>query len=111
MFHPGYRASGRFTIESELFLFPDSSDEGVGIFVGGEALGEQESPSYTALLLRKDGQATVIRRAGGSVKTESDWAAVEGVKPHGKDCWSQGSGLDGTAVVPRVAGTAKVLAT
>lgn len=83
VFHPGYRASGRFIIESELFLFPDSSDEGVGIFVGGEALGEQESPSYTALLLRKDGQATVIRRAGGSVKTESDWAAVEGVKPHG----------------------------
>ena len=82
VYHPSYRASGRFVVESELFLFPDSSDEGVGVFVGGQSLGEQESPAYTAVLLRKDGSASVVRRDGGGV-TASPWAAVDGVRPHG----------------------------
>jgi hypothetical protein len=83
VYHPGYRASARFVVESELFLFPDSSDEGVGIFVGGQTLGDSEAPAWTALLLRKDGSASVVRRTGGASKDLSAWAAVEGVKPHG----------------------------
>jgi hypothetical protein len=83
VYHPAYRGSGRFIVDSELFLFPDSSDEGVGPFVGGQSLGDQESPAYTSLLLRKDGSAAVVRRAGGAVTTVANWAAVEGVKPHG----------------------------
>jgi hypothetical protein len=83
VYHPSYRASLRFVVESELFLFPDSSGEGVGIFVGGQALGDQESPTWTALLLRKDGGAAVVRQAGGGVKPLSDWKPVTGVRPHG----------------------------
>jgi len=83
VYHPGYRASGRFVIESELFLFPDSSDEGVGVFIGGQSLGEQESPAYTALLLRKDGRASVTRRGASGSTAVADWAAVDGVRPHG----------------------------
>jgi len=83
LYHPGYRASGRFIVESELFLFPDSSDEGVGLFVGGQSLGDQESPVYTSLLLRKDGSASVVRRTGGALTPIADWAAVDGVRPHG----------------------------
>lgn len=82
VYHPGYRASGRFVVESELFLFPDSSDEGVGVFVGGQSLGAQESPAYTSVLLRKDGSASVVRRTPAGV-TPSPWAAVDGVRPHG----------------------------
>ena len=47
-YRPEYRASGRFVVESELFLFPDSSDEGVGIFVGGQSLGGRIHPSMSA---------------------------------------------------------------
>jgi hypothetical protein len=83
VYHPGYRAGARFVIESELFLFPDSTDEGVGIFVGGQTLGDNEAPSYTALLLRKDGAASVGRRTAGASKDLSAWSPVEGVKPHG----------------------------
>lgn len=64
VYHPSYRASARFVVESELFLFPDSSGEGVGIFVGGQALGDQASPTWTALLLRKDGGATCDNAVG-----------------------------------------------
>ena len=86
VYHPAYRASGRFVIESELFLFPDSSDEGVGPFVGGQSLGNRESPTYTSLLLRKDGSASVVRRTGGAVTPVADWAVVDGVRPlAGKD--------------------------
>jgi len=83
VYHPAYRASARFVVESELFLFPDASDEGVGIFVGGQTLGDDESPAYSALLLRKDGSASVVRRAAGAANELSAWAAVDGVKPHG----------------------------
>jgi hypothetical protein len=83
VYHPAYRASGRFVVESELFLFPDSSDEGVGVFVSGQSLGDNESPAYVALLLRKDGSATVVRRAVGAVTPIADWGAVQGVAPHG----------------------------
>ncbi len=83
VYHPAYRASGRFIIESELFLFPDSSDEGIGLFVGGQSLGDQESPTYTSLLLRKDGSASVVRRTGGALTPIADWASVDGVKSHG----------------------------
>lgn len=83
VYHPDYAAKGRFVVESEIFLFADSSDEGVGIFVGGEALGEREAPTYTALLLRKDGMATIARREKGTSASLSAWAPVEGVKPHG----------------------------
>ena len=78
VYHPAYRASGRFVIESELFLFPDSSDEGVGPFVGGQSLGDQESPAYTSLLLRKDGVGggRAARRRGRDAI--ANWAAVEG---------------------------------
>ena len=83
VYHPGYRATGRFIVESELFLFPDSSDEGVGVFVGGQSLGDQESPAYTALLLRKDGSATVVRRTGGVATPITGRATVESIAPHG----------------------------
>ena len=83
VYHPDYSARGRFVVETELFLFPDSTDGGVGVFVGGESLGERDAPTYTALLLRKDGMASVSRRERGVSTPLAGWAAVEGVKPHG----------------------------
>jgi hypothetical protein len=83
VYHPEYAGRNRFVVESEIFLFPDSSDEGAGIFVGGESLGEQEAPTYTALLLRKDGKASVSRHLKGTATPLSAWTAVEGVTPHG----------------------------
>ncbi len=166
--------------------FPIRATRGWACSSAASRWAMSESPVYTSLLLRKDGSATVVRRAGGAVTPIADWAAVDGVKAHGgKDAekhafrieadtatvtflvdgtkvaatpradvaadghfglrigrgvnihvvrldftqqlapprapkpglapsshhWSQGSGLDGTAVVPRVAGTANVLAT
>ncbi len=40
---------------------PIRATKASGVFVGGQSLGDTESPAYTALLLRKDGSAT--RRA------------------------------------------------
>ncbi len=86
VYHPDYAGRGRFAVESEIFLFADSSDEGAGIFVGGASLGEKEHPAYTALLLRKDGMASVSRVANGAVEWLRPWAAVDGVAAHaGKD--------------------------
>lgn len=86
VYHPDYAGRGRFVAESEIFLFPDSSDEGIGIFVGGESLGEGDRPTYTALLLRKDGRASVSRQVKGAEATLVPWTPVAGVTPlAGKD--------------------------
>ena len=86
VYHPDYAGRGRFVAESEIFLFPDSSDEGIGIFVGGESLGEGDRPTYTALLLRKDGRASVSRQVKGAEATLVPWTPVPGVTPLvGKD--------------------------
>ena len=83
VYHPDYAGRNRFVAESEIFLFPDSSDEGVGIFVGGDSLGEGAQPTYTALLLRKDGHASVFRQVKGAATTLVPWTPVAGVKPLG----------------------------
>jgi hypothetical protein len=83
VYHPDYAAKGRFVLESEIFLFPDSTDEGVGIFVGGESLGERDQPAYTALLMRKDGMASIVRRERDASSALTAWTPVEGVKAHG----------------------------
>jgi hypothetical protein len=83
VYHPEYAARHRFVVESEVFLFPDSSDEGVGIFVGGASLGASDQPTYTALLLRRDGKASIARWVRGTATAISPWSSVDGVSPHG----------------------------
>jgi hypothetical protein len=75
----------RFTLATDLFLFPESSDEGYGIFVGGKSL-EGADAHYLALQLRRDGSAAVLQRRGAQLTTLVDWKPVAAVGPHpGKD--------------------------
>ena len=57
---PAPGAAGRFALESQLFLFPGTSEEGVGLFFGGAAV-EQGGKDYTAFLVRRDGSTAVMR--------------------------------------------------
>lgn len=79
LFDPSYQAAGRFAVEAEIFLFPNSSESEYGIFVGGSAL-DGPSPSYLAFVVRGDGQAALTQVAAGKASALVPWRSAPGVK-------------------------------
>jgi len=81
LFDPSYEAKGRFSLEAEIFLFPNPSDQGYGLFAGGHAL-ETDSASGLAFLIRRDGAAAVARIARGDVEFVRPWQPTTAARPH-----------------------------
>ena len=48
-------AAGNFSIEAEIFLFPESTAEEYGVFLGGRSIDGTEPPVYLTFVLRGDG--------------------------------------------------------
>jgi hypothetical protein len=85
LFHPVHRADGIFTLESEIFLFPNSTDGEYGLFIGGTDL-EADGRAYTAFVARRDGATAVLRRAGSTITPLVAWARHDSVKaPNAED--------------------------
>jgi hypothetical protein len=78
VFDPQRTAAGRFTVESQIFLFPSSRDEGNGHNLGGRDLGT-DTASYLAVLLRADGAVAVQQHRRGTTTTLRDWARHDSV--------------------------------
>ncbi len=78
LFHPSIEVDGRFELESEFFLFPGSSQEEYGLFLGGRAL-EGGQAEWVAFVARKDGSAAVLRRKGGSTGIAREWRGSSGI--------------------------------
>ena len=75
LWDPATTASGRFDIESEVFLFdPRGRREAFGVFVGGRDL-EGSGQAYVYFLIREGGEFLVKRRAGDTTETLLDWTA------------------------------------
>jgi hypothetical protein len=79
LFNPAHRADGIFTLESQIFLFPNSTDGEYGLFIGGADL-EADGRAYTAFVARRDGATAVLRRAGSTVTPLVAWARHDSVK-------------------------------
>lgn len=74
LYPPGHEGRGNFTVKSEIFLFPGDNQHEYGLFIGGRALEETSAaPSYTAFVLRRDGQAAILKRSGSTTSTLVDW--------------------------------------
>jgi hypothetical protein len=72
-------AAGRFTLEAEMFAFPDSRASEYGVFAGGVGL-DAGAPSYTAFVLRRDGFAAVINRAGDTTTVVVPWVRKDSIQ-------------------------------
>jgi hypothetical protein len=70
---------GRYAVESEMILFPESQNEGYGLFVAGRGL-EGADAHYVAFLVRQDGAAGVFRVQAGRSEPLRDWAAAAPVR-------------------------------
>jgi hypothetical protein len=66
-------ASGNFSLEADIFLFPESSADEYGLFLGGREIEGSATPAYVAFVLRADGHAAVLRRGEGQTTAVADW--------------------------------------
>lgn len=71
LYHPSSTVEGRYEVESEFFLFPGSSNEGYGFFVGGKGLDREAE--WVGFVVRGDGSAGVIRRRNGAIADAREW--------------------------------------
>lgn len=80
VWHPDSAASGAYTVESTIFLFPTKGRdvEGYGVFVGGSALSGA-GHAYTYFLLRNDGKFLVKQRQGEKTVTLADWTPLSAI--------------------------------
>jgi hypothetical protein len=78
LYHPSQVTDGRFVVESQFYLFPGTSGDGHGLFIGGRGL-DGTSPSYLAFLVRRDGSAAVFHMAGAAEHTLVPWTRQDAV--------------------------------
>ena len=80
LYDPAHRGEGRFTIEARPILFPDPSEEGYGLFLGGEGL-EGPERRYVAFLIRRDQSASVVRVEGAEKTVLVPWKKHGAIQP------------------------------
>jgi hypothetical protein len=72
---------GNFSLEAEVYLFPGESADEYGVFLGGQDVETSASPDYSAFVLRRDGQAAVLRRRAGHTTPLAAWQRHEAIVP------------------------------
>lgn len=80
---PSRLPRANFRLEAEMFLFPGTSEEGYGLFLGGTGIEPATAtPAYVAFLVRRDGRAAVLRITGTGSTPIVDWKVSDGVIAH-----------------------------
>ena len=72
---------GNFSLEAEIFLFSGESADEYGVFLGGQDIEGAATPDYSAFVLRRDGQAAVLRRRAGQTTVVAAWQPHEAIVP------------------------------
>ena len=73
--------AGHFSLESEIFLFAGESGDEYGVFLGGQDIETSGTPDYSAFVLRRDGQAAVLRRRAGQTTALAPWQRHDAIVP------------------------------
>jgi hypothetical protein len=80
VYNPSHTGTGLYRLQSQAFLFPGTSQQEYGIFLGGSDLEQASAtPSYTAFVARRDGHVAVLKRQGASTTTLVDWKMNDAV--------------------------------
>lgn len=83
LFNPSISVGERYRLEVEFFLFPDPSDQPVGIFVGGGGFdGPLDGVRWLGLLVKRDGTAGVIQNHGLRHHPLVPYARSDSLTPH-----------------------------
>jgi len=85
LYDPSRTGTGRYRVQSTIFVFADSHLEGVGVFIGGRNLSQSDQ-AYTYFLIRKDGRYLIKRRTGKTTQEVVPWTASAAIaKPTNAD--------------------------
>jgi len=71
-YDPAWKASGSYRLHSTIFLFPNSKQEGYGLFLAGRDL-DGAAQSYLYFLLRSDGKYLIKHRDGDKTRELVPW--------------------------------------
>lgn len=85
---PGAGAIGRFMVDAEMLLFPNSSDGGYGIIVGGRPRGRSlDIPAayWVAFVVSGDGRFAVVQHTPERTTLLVDWRSDESIVRRAKD--------------------------
>jgi hypothetical protein len=80
IFDPRYFTESQFSLESEVFHFPNSSNGEYGFFVGGNDL-EGGAGRYVSFVFRGDGAVAAWERRADGTRMLSEWHRAEAVIP------------------------------
>lgn len=82
MYQATQRASGAYTLKSEIFLFdPGTRQEAFGVLLGGRSL-DGPNQAYTYFVIRRTGEFLVRRRAGATTVNVKEWTANPAIKKY-----------------------------
>ncbi len=82
LYQPAQKASGTYTLKSDIFLFdPGTRQEAFGVLLGGRNL-EGDDQSYTYFVIRRSGEFLVRRRTGATTVDVKAWTAHAAIKKY-----------------------------
>ena len=81
VYPPGPGARGRFMVDADLLLFPNSGANGYGVMFGGRSDGGADTTlrAWNAFLVNAAGKFAVVRHVGGKVEQLHPWTAHEAI--------------------------------
>lgn len=82
LYRPGHAADGHFSLETTVYLFPDPSDAGFGLFLGAEVDDAGVPREQVAFLLRRDGLASVTRHDPDGPAPLVPWVRADSAAAH-----------------------------
>jgi hypothetical protein len=80
LFDSRYFGAGSYTIESQIFHFPNSSNGEYGFMVGGTDL-DGVAARYVVFAARGDGSVAAWERSDGRDRMLAEWRRAEAVRP------------------------------
>lgn len=102
LYDPRYFADGSYTVESQIYHFPNSTNAEYGFAVGGRQLDGQDA-RYVAFVARADGSVAAWEQRGSERRMLSDWRRADAVIPN------DGKEVVGNLLKLSVSGTEAVL--
>jgi hypothetical protein len=81
LYDPRYFADGAYSIESQIYHFPNSTNAEYGFAVGGRQLEGQQA-RYVAFVARADGSVAAWEQQGSERRMLSDWKHADAVVPN-----------------------------
>ncbi|MBK8004346.1 MAG: hypothetical protein IPK12_10540 [Gemmatimonadetes bacterium] len=83
-YDPRFFGERQFTLEAQIFHFPNSRGAEYGLFIGGQEL-EGGAPRYVAFVLRGDGSVAAWEQRGEARRVLAEWRRADAVAPGAKD--------------------------